>query len=333
MVRIFYDEDADLGEVREERIAVLGYGIQGRAQALNLRDSGLSVIVGNREDEYRKRAREDGFTVTSIAEAAAGGDVLIFLIPDEAQTEVYERDVRTGLTKGNALIFGHGFAVRYGLVSPPDDVDLCLLAPRMPGGYVRDYFLQGKGVPAFVHARNDATGRALKRVLALAKGIGATRAGCFEVTFAQETELDHFSEHFTYPLIVRALELAFEFLVEEGYPPELAVMELHGSGELGEVLTAASRMGLHRMLETHASPACQVGIHSHMDLVVPEGPTRKLMEEILAEIRDGTFARALVEEQKDGYPNLKEKLLRAREHPLVGAEASLRKMVRGVENN
>ncbi|MFQ5914134.1 MAG: ketol-acid reductoisomerase [Nitrospinota bacterium] len=331
MVRVFHDEDADLDEVKEETVAVLGYGIQGRAQALNLRDSGLSVIVGNREDDYRKRAHDDGFPVFSIAEAAARGDIVIFLIPDEAQPEVYERDVRPGLEAGNALVFGHGFAVRYGLVRPPPDVDLCLLAPRMPGGYVREFFLQGRGVPAFVHAQRDATRRALKRVLALAKGIGATRAGCFEVTFSQETELDHFSEHFTYPLIVRALELAFEFLMEEGYPPEAALMELHGSGELGEVLGAASRMGLHGMLETHASPACQVGIHSHTDRVFAEGPARRLMKEILGEIRDGTFARALVEEQEAGYPDLKQKLSRARSHPLVEVEASLRRKLRGFD--
>ncbi|MFQ5850881.1 MAG: NAD(P)-binding domain-containing protein [Candidatus Binatia bacterium] len=263
MVRTYYDEQADVADIAFETVAIIGYGIQGQAQACNLRDSGLKVVIGNRADPYRDRANADGFEVQEIPDAAASGDIILLLIPDEAQADIYRQYIHQTLTPGKALVFAHGFAIRYGLIQPPDFVDLLLLAPRMPGKYVRDLFLRGGGVPAYVYVGQDYTGRALKRVLALARGIGATRAGVLEMNFAQELELDHFSEHFTFPLIVRALQLAYEVLTEEGYPAEAVLMELHGSGELGEVLREAARIGLYTMIETHASPACQFGIHSY----------------------------------------------------------------------
>src|ERR671925_523412 len=175
MARVYYDQDANVNDLAGETIAVLGYGIQGRAQALNLRDSGLAVIVGNREDSYREQARIDGFEVLSLAEAARAGDVILILVPDEAQGPVYDETIRPGLAAGNALVFAHGFSIRYGIIRPPQNIDLLLLAPRLPGKYLRERYLEGSGVPVYVDVGHDATGRGKRRVLALAKGLGATR--------------------------------------------------------------------------------------------------------------------------------------------------------------
>ncbi len=327
MMKVYYEEHADLSHIAQETVAIIGYGIQGQAQALNLRDSGLKVVVGNRADSYRDRAKAHGFEVQEIHEAAASGDIIVLLIPDEVQAEIYSQYIRQALTPGKALVFAHGFAIRYGVIQPPDFVDLLLVAPRMPGKYVRELFLQGRGVPSYVYVGQDHTGRGLQRVLALAKGIGATRAGAFEISFAQELELDHFSEHFTYPLIVRALQLAYEVLIEEGYPAEAVLMELHGSGELGEVLREAARIGLYSMIETHASPACQYGIHAHARRVLPDD-TKVLLRQIIHEIRDGSFARDLLEEQRNNYPRLRAMTEAARGHDLTGTEARLRQLLK-----
>lgn len=328
MVKVYYDADARVADIAGETVAVIGYGIQGRAQSLNLRDSGVKVIVGNRLDAYRETAVGDGFGVYDIREAAERGDIIMLLIPDEAQQAVYEEQIKPALRRGNALVFAHGFAVRYGLIKPPDFVDLLMLAPRMPGRYVRDLFLKGGGVPAFVYVGQDHSGRARRRVLALAQGIGATRAAAMEVSFADETELDHFSEHFTYPLVVRALHIAFEVLVEAGYSPEVALMELYGSGELGEVLVEAARIGLYDMIERHASPACQFGIHHYARQVVPEG-TKDLIRRILREVKDGTFARELLADQQAGHARLKQMTAEAKASTLTAAEAALRAIIKG----
>ena len=305
MIRIFYDDDADLGELTDETVGVLGYGIQGRAQALNLRDSGVNVVVGNREDSYRRQAIEDGFEVLDLAQAAQRSSLILFLLPDEIQPAVYAQLLAPNLNPGDGLVLAHGFSYHYGLIDPAPEIDILLLAPRMPGQYVRERYLEGWGVPAFVSVERNPSGRGWVRLLALARGLGATRCGAFEVDAAQETQLDHFSEHFTYPLIFRALELAFEELVQAGFPPEIALMELHGSEELGAVLGAAAQVGLYRMIESHASPACQVGMAHHWEQAA--GTTEALRERIrvvLEQIRNGRFARHLMKQASKGYPEL-----------------------------
>lgn len=210
MTRVFYDEDVPPEGLAGETVAVLGYGIQGRAQAHNLRDAGVAVVVGNRDDDFRRQAAEDGFPVLELTEAAARATLVVMLVPDELQPEIYRDHVAAALGPGDGLVFAHGYAVRSGLVAVPQQVDLMLCAPRMPGQYVRGRYLEGWGVPAFVGVERDATGRAWSRLLGLAGALGFTRCAAIETSFAQETELDHFSEHFTYPLIFRALELAGE---------------------------------------------------------------------------------------------------------------------------
>ncbi len=303
--RVFYDEDADPGQLEREIVAVLGYGIQGRAQALTLRDAKVRVLVGNREDEYRALAERDGFATYSLREASARSTLILLLLPDEIHGRVFDEAVGPELSAGKGLVFAHGFSVNYGMVRPPDDVDVMLLAPRLPGHYLRQRYLQGWGVPAFVGVHRDATGRAWPRLLALARGLGITRCAAFEVSVAEETELDLFSEHFVYPLVFATLELAFDALVEAGYPPEAALMELHGSGELGEVLLAASREGVRGMLASHASPACQVGIAHHWsEAPGPTDAVRRRIAAVLDAIRSGSFARHLVREEAAGYPEL-----------------------------
>jgi ketol-acid reductoisomerase len=328
MPRVFYDEDVDSTALRDETIAVIGYGIQGRAQALNLRDSGARVVVGNRRDAYRDQAEADAFDVLDIPDAVERGTIVLFLVPDEAQPHVFTADIERRLVPGHALILAHGFSVRYGLVSAPPHVDLMLLAPRMPGRYVRGRFVDGWGVPAFVAVERDATGRAWRRLLGVARGIGATRAAAIESTFAEETELDHFSEHFLYPLVFAALETAFESLVDGGYAPEVALMELHGSGELGQVLVAAAHEGLYDMIRSHASPACQVGIAHHWDSALGDrSAVRARIRDVIAAIRNGSFARHLVEEQRRDYPELTS-WQRQRPPSLIAAERSLQRLLR-----
>ncbi|MEE8585360.1 MAG: NAD(P)-binding domain-containing protein [Acidobacteriota bacterium] len=327
--RVFYDADVPSAALEGERVAVLGYGIQGRAQAWNLRDSGVPVLVGNREDEYRQRAVEEGFEVLDVAEAVQRATTSILLLPDEVQPEVFPRQVAPGLAAGDGLVFAHGFALRYELVEPPPEVDVLLLAPRMPGQYLRQRYLDGWGVPAFISVERDATGRGLTRLLGLAQALGVTRCAAIEVSAAMETELDHFSEHFTYPVIFRTLEVAFEALTAAGYPPEIALMELHGSGEIGQVLLAAAQEGLFEMLDSHASPACLAGIAHHWeDSPPPEPELRQRTEQILERIRDGSFARHLMEQKTREYPERK-KWRRNRSAALARAEKNLHKMLHG----
>jgi ketol-acid reductoisomerase len=326
MVRVYYDADADLRVLSDKTIAVIGYGNQGRAQALNMRDSGLRVIVGNIRDESWERAVEDGFEVHPISEASELAEVILFLLPDEVQPEVYNREVRNGLRAGKALVFAHGYAIHYGFIEPPRYVDLLLLAPRMIGTYVRELFLRGSGAPAFISVGQDASGEGLRRVLALAKAIGATRVGAMEVSFADEVELDHFSEHYTVPVIFRAIQLGFEALVEEGYPPEAVLLEMYASGELAEVFRAAARIGLYKQMSLH-SRTSQYGTLTYGSRVMPDS-AKGVIKEVIREIKTGRFAREWQLEQQAGYPMFKKLKEEALRHPLNEAEERLRRMIR-----
>ncbi len=331
LTRVFYDEDVPHDALRGETVAVLGYGIQGRAQALTLRDSDVPVVVGNRLDSYHHRAHEDGFHVHDLDEAARRASILLLLVPDEVQPEVFRQAVEPHLERGKALVFAHGFCIRYGLIEPPPGVDVLLLAPRLPGSFLRSRYLEGWGVPAFVGVERDATGKAWSRLLGLAGALGITRCAAIETSFTEETELDHFSEHVTYPLIFRALELAFETMVEAGFPPELALMELHGSGELGEVLQSAAEEGLYDMLEKHASPICQAGMARYWDEALgSEEAVRAHMRRALEEIRSGSFARHVAEARAEGHPELS-RWRGERPRSLRDAERTLRRWLRGFD--
>lgn len=304
MVKVYYDKDTDIGEIKGRKIGIIGYGVQGRAQALNLRDSGCDVIVGNIRDDYYKRAESDDFSVYSIEDVVKAASICFVLIPDQAHKTVYEVLISPNLKKGDTLVFAHGYSINYKEIVPSNDVDVCLLAPRMPGKPIREYYLNGGGVPAYIDVYNNASGRAKEVVLALAKALGFTKAGVMQISFKEETELDLFVEQFFLPLMIRTIRLSFDVLVEEGYTPEALLMELYASGEIGELLLMASDIGIYEVWKNHASPTCQYGIFRNSKRVLPEKKAKGLIKEVLKEIKDGTFMNDLCKEAEGGYRSL-----------------------------
>lgn len=325
MTRTYYDADADVGVIAKETVAILGYGNQGRAQGLNLRDSGVSVIVGSVRDESWEKARQDAFDVYGMDEAAGRADIVMLLLPDEVQPEVYARDVQPHLREGKTLTFAHGYNIRYGLIRPPAGIDVILVAPRMIGINVRNSFLAGGGVPAYIAVAQDATGSARTRALALAKGIGATRAGVIECTFEQETDLDLFTEQGLWPFIMKVFHQAFDFLVEKGFSPEMVALEMYGSGEAAEIFRQMARVGFYRQLTLH-SQTSQYGQLSRMERVDAE-LLRRLMQTAIDEIRDGRFSREWSAEQKGGYQRFESLRKKALAHPINETEENVRRLV------
>jgi ketol-acid reductoisomerase len=288
---IYHDEDASLESVRGETVAILGYGNQGAAQARNLRDSGLDVIVGNIEDAYRKQALEDGFEVMPIAEAAARAKLLFLLTPDEVMAEVYQRDVGPNLAAGDLIDFAHGYNVAFGLIVPPETVDVVMIAPRMIGAGVRDHFVAGRGFPSFVAVHQDASGRARARMLGLARALGSTRAGCLEMSMADEATLDLFTEQAFGPAFGRVLMTAVRALVEAGFPPEAVLLELYLSGELAYSFEKIREIGTLRQHELHSHTSrygtvTRSGRYAGLEPILEEQMTRTIEE-----IRSGAFAR------------------------------------------
>ncbi len=291
MTVIYHDSDANLEDVRGLTVAILGYGNQGSAQARNLRDSGLNVIVGNIEDAYRERAVADGFEVLSIAEASRRGDALFLLTPDEVMAEVYAEAVAPQLEPGKLLDFAHGYNVGFGLIEPPAFVDVILIAPRMIGAGVRDSYVSGEGFPSFVGVHQDATGRARQRMLGLARALGSTRAGCLEMSMKDEATLDLFTEQAFGPAFGRVMMTAIQTLLDGGYPPEAVLMELYLSGELAYSFLKMRELGMveQHLLHSHTS---QYGTISRSGRYAEIEPVlRRRMSESLEEIRSGAFAK------------------------------------------
>ena len=298
---MFYDDDADLSLLDGKTVAIIGFGSQGHAHALNLRDSGVEVVVGLREDSSSvAQAREHGLTVEPVAEASSRGDLVMILVPDEKHREVWEGEVRDGIAEGNMLLFGHGFSIHYGEVEPPPGVDVALAAPKGPGHLVRRQFTEGSGVPGLVAVHQDASGRARDLALAYAKGIGCTRGGVIETTFKDETETDLFGEQAV--LCGGASELVqagFETLVEAGYDPQMAYFEcLH---ELKLIVDLMYEKGLAGMRYSISNTA-EYGDYSRGKRVITE-ETRANMRKILDEIQSGDFAREWIAENRAGQEN------------------------------
>ncbi len=330
MVKVYYDQDADLSYLKDKTSAIIGYGNQGKAQAMNMRDSGLSVIIGSIKDASWDEAVEDGFQVYPIKEASQKGDIIFLLIPDEVQKDVYEKEIKEALTSGKALNFAHGYNIRYGLIKPPEDVDVIMVAPRMIGVRVRTSFVEGTGVPSFLAVEQDASGHAKDIALAISKAIGSTRVGVLESSFAEETELDLFSEQFIWPVITRTFRLSFELLVEAGYSPEIVALELYGSEEASEVFREMARVGFFKQMSFH-SHTSQYGTLTRGPRVMPE-EEKELIKEILEEIKDGSFSKEWEEEQKKGYPifnRLKEEAL---QHPMNQAEENIGRLIKGLRD-
>ncbi len=324
MSKVFYDADADPAALRGRTVGVLGYGNQGRAQALNMRDSGVDVIVGNRRDGFAKQARKDGFEVLTVAAAAKRADVLCMLLPDELQPEVFARDVRPHLSKGKTLDFASGFNIFYHSVAPPKGVDVVLVAPKMIGEYVRKLYLEGSGAPSLVAVEKDSTGRGWETAVALAHAIGATRVGALKSTFEEEAVTDLFNEQCT--AFIPLLVAGYEILTAAGYDPMATQLELYGSGEWLEIIKAIREHGIFGQGKLHSTTS-QYGQLTRSQRIVDSG-TKSKMKGILKDIQNGRFAEEWFEEMKRGYPTLRALKKRYATHPLNRTEAEVRRKIK-----
>ena len=324
MATMYYDSDADLELIRQRRVAIMGFGSQGHAHALNLRDSGVPVCVGLPETSRSvEKARQQGLRVATVADAAAWADVIMMLVPDTRQPALYE-EIRAHLTGGKMLMFAHGFNIRFGSIVPPADVDVTMVAPKAPGHRVREVFRDGAGTPGLLAVHQDATGRAKATTLAYARGIGCTRAGVIETTFAEETETDLFGEQAVLCGGVSALiKAGFETLVEAGYQPEIAYFEcLH---ELKLIVDLMYRGGLGYMRYSVSDTAEHGDYTGGARIVTDE--TRATMRQMLREIQAGTYAEAWIAENDRGLPWFNEMRERERRHPIEEVGSRLRAMM------
>jgi ketol-acid reductoisomerase len=325
MARLYYDKDANLRVLKGKTIAVLGYGSQGHAQAQNLRDSGVNVIVSELEGTPNfKQAVKDGFTPLSAAEAAAKAHIIHFLTPDETQGTIYREAVIPHLKKGKALAFSHGFNIHFGQIVPPKNVDVYMVAPKAPGHLLRRVFTEGKGVPCLLAVHQDATGQAKKIALAHAKGIGSTRAGVIETTFAEETETDLFGEQCVLcGGLTELVRAGFDTLVEAGYQPEIAYFEcLH---EMKLIVDLMYENGIQNMRYS-ISDTAEYGDVTRGKRVITD-QTRAEMKRILGEIRNGQFAREWILENQAGRPVYNSLVREGKAHLIEKIGAKLRKMM------
>ena len=320
MVKILNDKDASLDFLKGKKVAVIGYGAQGRAQALCMHDSGVDVIVGLRENgKSWLQAESDGLKVASISDAASQGDIIHILIPDEHHKEVYDRDIKNNLKPGKVLSFSHGFSICFKRIIPPANVDVIMIAPKAPGTEERKVFLEGFGVPGLVAVRQNHSGKAREIALAMAKSIGLTRAGVLECTFEQETYEDLFGEQAVLcGGVSELIKAGFEVLVEKGYPPEMAYFEcLH---EMKLIIDLVQKGGLVHMWEVVSNTAEYGGLTRGKRIITPE--VKENMRKMLKEVEDGTFAKEFVAEYEKGMSTLKRLREEESKHPIevVGKE-------------
>ena len=331
MATIYYDSDADFDLLKERVVSVIGYGSQGHAQALNLKESGANVIVGLRPSSKSvDEAEANGLIVKSVEEAAAEGDIVQVLIPDELQGSVYKNQIEPNLSEGNMLLFSHGFSIHFGQIVPSEGVDVAMIAPKAPGHLVRRVFTEGAGTPCLLALHQDATGLARDVALAYAKGIGGTRAGVIETTFQEETETDLFGEQAVLCGGTTALiKAAFETLVEAGYQPEMAYFEcLH---ELKLIVDLIYEGGLTWMRHSISNTA-EYGDLTRGPRIVDEG-VKERMKELLAEVQSGKFAREWVLENQANQPTLQALRRQERTHQVESVGKELRSMMSWIKDN
>jgi ketol-acid reductoisomerase len=325
MATMFYDKDADIQLIRKSKVAVIGYGSQGHAHSLNLKDAGVDVVVGLQSaSKSVETARAAGLNVMSIADASKWADVIMILVPDQHQAKVYNADIKQHLTAGKMLMFAHGFAVRFNWIVPPADVDVTMVAPKAPGHRVREVFNEGGGTPGLLAVHQDVTGKGRAMALSYARAIGCTRAGVIETTFAEETETDLFGEQAVLCGGTSALVKAgFETLIEAGYQPEIAYFEcLH---ELKLIVDLMYRGGLAYMRYSISDTAEYGDYTAGARIVTAE--TKATMRQILKEIQSGEFARNWIAENETGCPNFNAMRERDRNHPVEIVGSKLRDMM------
>lgn len=325
MVKMYYDNDADLNLLKDKTIAVIGYGSQGHAQAQNLKDSGLNVIIGLRRDlpEW-DAAVEYGFEVMNVAEAAEKAQIIQILVPDQIQAAVYKESVAQHLTAGKALVFSHGFNIHFGQIVPPADVDVFMIAPKSPGHMVRRMYQEGAGVPGLVAIHQDATGKAMDVALAYAKGIGCTKAGVFETTFKEETETDLFGEQAVLcGGVTELIKAGFDTLVEAGYAPEMAYFEcLHEMKLIVDLIYEGGMSGMRYSI----SDTAEYGDYITGPRIITE-ETREEMRQVLYEIQSGQFAREWLLENQVNRPVFNALKRAGSEHPIEVVGKNLRDMM------
>jgi ketol-acid reductoisomerase len=327
MARIYTDKDASLDPLRGRTIAVIGYGIQGRAQALNLRDSGLGVIIGlRRGGKSWELAEREGFKVFEVPDAVRRADVVMVLIPDMEQPKVWREQIGPNLKNGAVVDFAHGFNIHFGLIKPPSNVDVVMVAPKGPGRLVRDEFVAGRGVPALVAVHQNYSGKALQYALAIAKGIGATRAGVIETTFKEETETDLIGEqNVLVGGLMELLKKGFEVMVELGYQPEVAYFEAINEAKL--IMDLIWERGIYGMLNGVSETARYGGLTVGPRIIDDE--VKRKMREAAERVRSGEFAKEWVAEYERGAPNLKRMLEEVKAHPAEKVGEEVRKLMFG----
>lgn len=324
MAEIFYDKDADLAIIQGRKVAVLGFGSQGHAHSLNLKDSGVDVVVGLPEGSKSKaKAEEQGLKVLTPGEAVKWANVIVVLAPDPKQRDLYTNDIEPNLEAGDALVFGHGFAIRFGYINPPADVDVFLVAPKGPGHLVRREYVAGKGVPNLIAVEQDATGSAFELGLSYSKAIGGTRAGTIKTTFTEETETDLFGEQAV--LCGGASQLVmygFETLVEAGYQPEIAYFEvLH---ELKLIVDLMYEGGIAKQ-RWSVSDTAEYGDYVSGPRVI-DPSVKEHMKEVLTDIQTGAFAKRFIDDQDAGAPEFKALRAKGEAHPIEATGRELRKL-------
>ena len=325
-MKMYTDADASLDPLLGKTVSLLGYGNQGQAQALNLRDSGINVLVGNRQDFYAEQAVEDGFDPIPISDAAKQGDYLIILTTDESQPVIWDQQIAPNLEAGNVLVWASGYNVGYGLIKPPDDVDVVMVAPRMTGNNVRTLFEHNKGAMAQVAVQQDATGEAWKRMMAVAKGIGATRGGVFESSFREEAELDLFAEQVIWPGLVGWFEECFKLGVEQGFSAELMVLELYGSGEASEIFRLMSQKGFYKQMANHSTTS-QYGTLSRSKNLLSNEQKALMRKRLVHDIKGGAFVKEWSAEQASGSKLLEKLKAEVMENSMSRAEEQILPLV------
>jgi ketol-acid reductoisomerase len=325
MAKIYYDQDADLNLLKDKTVAIIGYGIQGRGQALCLRDSGCRVVVSEMEGTPNyEQAKKDGFIPVTAAEAAKAGDIIQILTQDHVQAKVYREHIKPNLKKGKALCFSHGFNIRFKQIKPPKNADVFMVAPKGPGALVRRMYEEGKGVPCLLAIFQDATGEAKQLGLAYAKAIGATRAGVIETTFDEETETDLFGEQAVLcGGVTELIKAGFDTLVEAGYQPEIAYFEvLH---ELKLITDLIQEVGIGGMRRRVSNTACYGDLTRGPMIITPK--TRAVMKKILKTIKSGKFAREWIKENETGRQHFDALLKAGDEHQIEKVGQKLREMM------
>lgn len=326
---VFFDSDSDLLLLKDKTVAVIGYGNQGRAQALNLRDSGMQVIIGNIDDDYRTIARQDGFEVLSIAEATKKADIIMILIPDEIQAEIFNADILPNLSEHKVLDFATGYNIAFREITglhPPEFVDVIMIAPRMIGVGVRDSYLSGDGFYSFIGVHQDYSGNAQPILLALAKALGTTKKGAIETTFEQEAHLDLFTEQVFGPAFGNVLRNSIQVLLDEGYPPEAVLVEIYMSGEFSYTLKEMAEIGIIEQMDFH-SPTSQYGsLTCGANFIDPNLP--EIMRKGLHKIQSGKFAKEWARVQKRKKDPVKDLKETAKSMPFVQTERKVRERLR-----